>query len=82
MITEEIVKATRNFLGKDGKKFFTVCLIREGSLIPVHFGPGMQVRNFLRGLEDCEGWTDHDFDNNWIEIVTRAITNESKTLSS
>lgn len=80
MITEAIVKATRDFLGHDGKKFFTVCLIREGDLISTHFREGMQIRNFLRGLDDCKDWTDHDFDNNWIEIVTRAIGNESKTL--
>ena len=77
MITEEIVQQTRKWLGHDGKKFFTICLIREGDLIKEHSWNGMQVRNFLRGLKDCKDWTDHDFDHSWIEIVTRAIGNKN-----
>lgn len=39
----------------------------------VHFREGMQVRNFLRGLEETKGWTDHDYDNRWAELVEAAI---------
>ena len=39
----------------------------------VHFQEGMQVRNFLRGLEECEGWTTDDFDDYWAKLVEDAI---------
>jgi hypothetical protein len=43
----------------------------------------MQVRNFLRKQEECEGWDSVKLDDNWIEIVEEAITNgEGKTLSA
>jgi hypothetical protein len=40
---------------------------------PVHFREGMQVRNFMRTCEECKGWSDHDFDNMWKEVVELAI---------
>ena len=40
---------------------------------PVHWREGMAVRNSLRECEHCKDWTDHDFDDNWIEVVERAI---------
>ena len=40
---------------------------------PVHFRDGMKVRNFLRGTGLCDRWSDHDFDDTWMEVVERAI---------
>ena len=40
---------------------------------PVHFREGMQVRNALRSPPDCFSWGDHDFDDNWEEVVDKAI---------
>jgi hypothetical protein len=40
---------------------------------PVHLREGMQVRNAMRQTGLCDGWDDHDFDNNWIRVVCRAI---------
>lgn len=40
---------------------------------PVHFREGTSVRNVLRRCEHCKDWNDHDFDNNWVEVVERVI---------
>ena len=40
---------------------------------PIHLREGMQVRNFLRTLSMCEGWTAHDFDDRWSGLVEMAI---------
>ncbi len=40
---------------------------------PVHFREGMQIRNALRKSGLCEGWDDHDYDNNYQEVLQRAI---------
>ena len=72
-ITPDIIKATRKWLGADGIAFFTEQLLIENDWIHLHFTSGMQVRNFLRGLKQCFGWSDHEFDDNWIEIVRQAI---------
>jgi len=40
---------------------------------PVHFREGMQVRNFLRKCEECVKWDDHELDDNWADVVTKAI---------
>ena len=52
---------------------------RAGRLIPhpIHFREGMQIRNALRGSGLCEGWDDHDLDDNWAEIVERAIEKDA-----
>lgn len=70
---KSIVEKTSQWLGNDGKKFFTQVLLKEGDLIAVHFRQGMQVRNFLRGLEECKEWNDHDFDNNWMFIIKECL---------
>ena len=79
----ELVEKTREWLGEDGRAFFKKCLEEHGKIdavyeegrIPhaVHFREGMSVRNFLRGTGLCDHWTDHDFDNSWVDIVRRAL---------
>jgi len=40
---------------------------------PVHFREGMQVRNYLRGLEECQNWTHDQFENDYIEYIKAAM---------
>jgi len=40
----------------------------------VHFREGMQVRNYMRLANDyCKGWDDHDYDDNWVELIEKCI---------
>lgn len=90
--SKKIVKATKKWLGEDGKSFFSGVYEKYGTLIavwmeggeeginkgfgiphPVHFREGMQVRNFLRTLDETKKWDAHDFDNRWENIVLKAI---------
>ena len=80
------VTAVREWLGPDGLKFFrdvkeehgevNVVLTIPGSRIPhpIHFREGMQIRNVLRKSGLCKGWSDHDLDDRWAEIVEQAIS--------
>ena len=44
---------------------------------PIHIiGGGMQVRNHLRQSGLCKDWDDHGLDNNWINIVMKAIAED------
>lgn len=83
-ITDEMVQVIKNYLGKDGIAFFRELkekyndispVIIEGSLPhPVHFREGMSVRNALRNAKVCpKDWGPHEYDDNWTEIVERAI---------
>lgn len=42
---------------------------------PIHFREGMQIRNFLRGLPECQDWDEanNDFDDNYLEVLCAAI---------
>lgn len=40
---------------------------------PVHFREGMQIRNFMREQPECKGWTDHEYDDNWVKAVEQAL---------
>lgn len=86
-VTDELVVAVRRYLGDEGHEFFSGCLRDHGTVSPllsvdtaigtiphpVHFREGMSVRNFMRSTGLCDGWTDHDFDNLWMETVSRAL---------
>lgn len=91
--SKSLIEKTKKWLGKDGTRFFLKNWLKYGTVSPVfsnegiphavHFREGMQVRNFLRKQEECEGWDSVKLDDNWIEIVEEAITNgEGKTLSA
>ncbi len=84
--SKTIVEAIRKWLGEKGLRLFrhykgitgTVSPVfgrtrRRHLPHPVHFREGMQVRNFLRSLDECKNWTAHDFDNRWATIVEEAI---------
>jgi hydroxylamine reductase (hybrid-cluster protein) len=87
-IPEELVEAVRNWMGRGGIEFFTSCHEEYGTVSPVymdpnclypilphsvHFNEGMQVRNFMRTTEYCTDWNSHDLDDNWEEVIERAI---------
>ena len=80
---KEAIEALVVYLGEDGKEFFNEMIEEHGEIAPVfmedgyphsvHFREGMAVRNFLRGLEQTNSWSSHDFDNKWVEMVEEAI---------
>jgi len=53
------------------------CSYAERTPHPTHFREGMEVRNALRESGLCEGWNDHDYDDQWSHIVDRAMRNEA-----
>jgi hypothetical protein len=83
VITEDLINKTRTWLGDDGIRFFSeikdvhgtlnACWDEGGIPHPVHFREGMQVRNFLRNSGLCDTWVDHDFDDNWMLVIEKAI---------
>jgi len=85
-IPKSLLEALKTWLGEEGHAFFRGCLEEHGTVSPVfptegapqiphpvHFREGMQVRNFLRKRPECEGWTDHDFDDHWANIVRQVV---------
>lgn len=83
-ISDELVYATRKWLGKDGIELFKDIKNKYGEISacwmdgpiphPVHFREGMQVRNFLRMTNLCKEWSDHDLDSNWTKVIEKAIS--------
>jgi hypothetical protein len=83
-ISESLVEKMKTFLGEAGKTQFLAYHEQYGTVSPVfmtdrriphpvHFREGMQIRNFMRSLPECEGWTAHEFDNTWALVVAKAI---------
>jgi len=87
-IPESLVEKLHGFLGEDGLSFFRECQTDHGTVSPVltvkldggrafphpvHFREGMQVRNAMRGFDECESWDDHDLDNHWQKVVEQAL---------
>ena len=82
-ITPELVRVTKSWLRDDGLSFFKNVKEKHGEINsvwlegsiphPVHFREGMQVRNFMRSTNLCEGWDAHDYDDNWVELIERCI---------
>jgi hypothetical protein len=75
-------------LGYEGIALFTMFQDDYGEITPVinvkgdgnisyphsvHFNEGMQVRNTLREFEECKGWSDHDFDDKYVNLIDLAI---------
>lgn len=87
-IPEQLVERVKKWLGEAGTAYFKKLKEDHGEIacvipgvIPhaVHFNEGMQVRNFMRGTGYCQDWNDHDFDNNWVAVVEKAIGEENET---
>ena len=82
----ELVETIRDFLGEKGAKFFQYLKDAYGTVSPVipsedelgvpraiHFREGMQIRNLLRTLSECEDWTDHDLDDTWVPVILAVL---------
>jgi hypothetical protein len=82
------VKKLASWLGEEGVRYFrhlkgltgTVSPVlrlnvkrKKIPVHPVHFREGMEIRNYLRSLEECSTWTHADLENRWREIVEEAI---------
>lgn len=39
----------------------------------VHFREGMAVRNFIQDTGLCNNWHDHDLDNQWVNVIKKAL---------
>ena len=81
-IDPRLIPRLREYLGVEMIDFFKICWREHGTYSPVLFprGPGsfphpvhlregVRIRNFMRKTGLCEGWDDHDYDNNWVEAV-------------
>ena len=89
VIRDNIIEQTRRWLGKEGISFFRKILDEHGVINacwaerykgitiphPVHFREGMDVRNFLRTLPECECWTAHQLDDRWAKVIEKVIKN-------
>ena len=81
--TKKLIKKCYEFLGDDGIKFFKKIKKEQGRVdgvlkagniaLAIHFREGMQIRNFMRKSGLCKGWSDHDYDNNWVHLVECAL---------
>lgn len=40
---------------------------------PIHLREGMQVRNFLRELDECTDWTHDQFENDYVSYIEEAM---------
>lgn len=80
---QALIDKVRIWLGDDGRQFFTEIKEKYGRLnacwfednIPhaVHFREGMAVRNFMRSTGVCLDWDAIDYDDNWVEVVEKAL---------
>ncbi len=80
------IKSIHTWLGSRGIKFFrgikekhgriNAVYMEEGIPHPVHFREGMQVRNFLRTLDECKDWDAHKLDDNWVSVIEEVLKDE------
>jgi hypothetical protein len=82
MVPEDLIKLTKEFIGKETesqfkkwyKKYKTVSPIyREGNVVyVVNWREGRAIRSFMKRSGFCKDWTEEDFLNNW-KILIEAI---------
>jgi hypothetical protein len=83
-ISRSIIDAVGKWLGEEGIRYFahikglksTVnCILKLNyarkrmPFHPVYLREGMQIRNFMRSLPDCDRWSFHDFDQGWVQVL-------------
>jgi hypothetical protein len=79
---KDLVEQLKLWLGPEGIEHFRdlkekhgkidCVYMKEGIPHPVHFREGLVVRNKLRQLTNYS-WTDHEYDERWLELVEKAI---------
>jgi hypothetical protein len=71
---DKIKESVATFLGPDDVDDFVKLYKKniDGGGFPysIHLHEGMQIRNHMRELPECKNWNCHDFDNQWIKVVT------------
>jgi len=81
-LTPDLIVEVKKWLGEGGISFFTKCKRDHGTVTPVisgyiphpvHLREGMQVRNFLRGLDHCKDWVFDDFEEGWTDVIEACI---------
>lgn len=87
-IPDSLLEKLDTFLGPRGVRYFRLLNHFHGNVSPVlklhysrkhipahsvHFNEGMQIRNFMRRLPECQDWTCHDLDDNWAKAVELLI---------
>ena len=95
-IPESLVDKVGLFLGSKGLRWFRLINQFHGEVSPVlklhqsrkfipvhsvHFSEGMQIRNFMRSLDECSEWTCHELDDNWARVVDRLIERHKSQLA-
>lgn len=68
---DQIVGDLRAWLGDDGVEFFDE-MHKQGVALSLAKSKS-QVRNYLRTLPACKGWTDHELDDRWGALVRMAL---------
>ena len=77
---EENLRWFRHLKGLFGRYDPVIMLNMKRRGLPyhaVHLREGMQIRNFMRGLEECKTWNDKDFDKYWTIVIEMATKRES-----
>lgn len=82
-IEKGLIEKTKKWLRDEGIQYFRDIKEKYGRIdavwnetgIPhaVHFREGMQIRNFMRSSGLCKDFDDHDYDNNWVELIEECI---------
>lgn len=87
-IEQSILDKVRSFLGEENIRWFSHVKGLKGSINtvlrhnfnkkhipvhPIHLREGMRIRNFLRGLPECDKWTHEDFEHKWIDVIELLI---------
>lgn len=85
---KDLYERLREWLGPEGSVFFSGLMQEHGTLIavlripldggrwlpwPVHLREGMKVRNWLRGQPETKDWDAHKLDDEWANIVQKAL---------
>lgn len=83
MVTIEIGQKLRELMGREFLDGFRHYLVEHGRLDPllfnkrtphpVHFMEGMIIRNKMRKISACSGWTEHQLNSCWKEAVLMAL---------
>ena len=89
--SEDLVDQVRVWIGRPGLRWFRLLRHRHGKIPlaiglnpkrkgmpahPIHLREGMQIRNFLRKLPECAGWTYENLSDTWQAIVSAAVDRE------
>lgn len=92
-VPEAITQQVADYLGEENIRYFKHIRGLKGEINtilrlnrskkgipfhPIHLREGMQIRNFLRSLDECKDWHHLDFENEWITILDILVDNLEK----